>query len=179
MCHRLLLCCVLGCGAAACSHEDPPPSETECERSCPSTSGVDLSAPAVTFSADVVPIFAKSCNDQLCHGNALGARAGLYLGPAANASVTEIASVYGALTRPSKTAPSVAIISPGSPAQSFLMHKVDGCQNSLGLTCDAEPNLCRADCGDPMPPLPRDTYAELSSDDKLTLRRWIAQGAPL
>jgi len=136
-----------------------------------------LTTPTVSFAADVFPIFAVSCNEQLCHGSATGARADLYLGPATEASREQINGVHADLQRASLTAPELMLVAPGDPRHSFMMLKIDGCQNSLGLDCEAEPNLCRADCGDPMPPLPRDEYPSLSNDQKDTIRRWIAQGA--
>lgn len=162
----------------ACSGEESPPAEeNECERSCPKTPGQDLTSPTVSFTDDVFPIFEKNCSDMLCHGSDEAPRADLYLGPAEGATAEDLDDVYANLEGASTTAPSVKLISAGDPTRSFLMNKVDGCQNRLGLTCDAEPNLCRADCGDPMPPLPRDTYSPLTDAEKLTLRRWIAQGA--
>ena len=163
----------------SCSSEEPESSGDECNAECPRTEGADLSSPSVSFAADVVPIFVRNCNDDLCHGFAEAPRANLYLGPEAPATSEQIQAVHAGLTRASRTAPAMMLVTPGAPQQSFLMLKVDGCQNSLGLTCDAEPNSCRADCGDPMPPLPRDVYPELSQNEKLTLRRWIAQGAGL
>lgn len=162
-----------------CSSEEEPKQETdECRLRCPTTTtGLDLMNPTVSFSNEVMPIFERNCSEQLCHGNAEGPRAELYLGPAEDATETDITTVYADLKRPSKTAPSLMLVDPGNPDQSFMMLKLEGCQNTLGLTCTAEPNLCRSECGDPMPPLPRDTYASLDDTAKLTLRRWIAQGA--
>ncbi len=165
--------------AWSCSSDEPNSPGDECNAECPSSRGVDLNTPVVSFSEDVFPIFARNCNDDLCHGHAEAPRADLYLGPEASATSEQIQAVHAGLTRASTTAPAIMLVAPGAPQQSFLMHKVDGCQNSLGLACDAEPNSCRADCGDPMPPLPRDVYPELSPDEKVTLRRWIAQGANL
>jgi hypothetical protein len=161
-----------------CSGEEAPKAESdECRLHCPSTTGVDLMSPTVSFSTEVMPIFEKNCTEQLCHGNAEGPRAELYLGPAEGATESDVALVYADLKRPSKTAASLMLVEPGNPEQSFMMLKVDGCQNTSGLNCAPEPNLCRSECGDPMPPLPRDTYVPLDDEAKLTLRRWIAQGA--
>ena len=163
---------------AACSNDRDSTAVSDCNRACPNVDTTDLSTPPTSFETDVFAIFAQSCNEQLCHGNALGARAGLYLGPIQGASTTDLQTVYNGLLGPSQTAPALFLVQPGAPAQSFLMHKIDACQNSLDVACAAEPNQCRQDCGDPMPPLPRDTYAELSEAQKLVIRRWIAQGAP-
>lgn len=175
-----ILAVLASCSVAldACSSEEAPAVEaSECERGCPTASEQELMSPTVSFTEDVFPIFEKNCSDMLCHGSDEAPRADLYLGPAEDATSGDLDEVYANLHRASTTAPSVRVISVGDPERSFLMNKVDGCQNSLGLTCDAEPNLCRADCGDPMPPLPRDTYSPLAEMEKLTLRRWIAQGA--
>ncbi len=173
---------VCGVGATsltlACSSDSAQKApEDECKRGCPSYHTANLMSPSVSFASDVFPIFTQHCNDDLCHGNAQGSRADLYLGPELNASNGQISAVYEGLMRASKTAPAVMVVAPGDPAQSFLMNKVEGCQNKRNLQCYAEPNLCRAECGDPMPPLPRESYPELGDEDKMTLRRWIAQGA--
>jgi hypothetical protein len=170
---------------AACSTDDPgPPSDSEntarlCTASCPGTSGLDLTTPAVSFARDVFPIFAANCNQVACHGSTDGPKAALYHGPPADATPADITAVFDGLERASVAVNTMMLIAAGDPAGSFLMRKVEGCQNSLGLSCtQILPNECELPCGEPMPPLPRDVYPGLGQDDVNTIRRWIAQGAP-
>ncbi len=74
----------------------------------------------------------------------------------------------------SKTAPSMNLVTAGNPAQSFMMLKLDGCQDSAGLTCTPQPGAVSSSaCGDPMP----QASPILTSDERNLFRRWIAQGA--
>ena len=63
--------------------------------------------------------------------------------------------------------PTMAIVAPGNPRESFMMRKVDGSQ------CVLDPQCIDRDCGDSMPR--REEMLPLDARD--TLRRWIAQGA--
>ena len=61
------------------------------------------------------------------------------------------------------------------------MLKVDGCQDSAGLTCTAQDGaLCQTACGDSMPQFD-DPGAELDfplpAEQANKIRAWIAQGA--
>lgn len=74
----------------------------------------------------------------------------------------------------SKTAPEMPIVTAGSPEQSFLMLKMDGCHNSAGLACTPRPGAKTNDpCGDSMP----QTSGLLCDNERTIVRRWIAQGA--
>ena len=75
----------------------------------------------------------------------------------------------------SQTAPELDLIAPGSPSRSFLVLKIEGCQNSsTGITCRAQPGAkTTAPCGDTMPQAAR----PLCNADRELLRRWIQQGA--
>jgi hypothetical protein len=133
----------------------------------------ELPARDVSFSADILPIFENSCAlSSACHGNpsSPNTSAGYqpYLGevdPATTPSDVDaiLALIVG---QPSRAAPGLAIVEPGAPEQSFLMHKMDD-----SLSCSSVE--CPDGCGDVMPkgsgPLERET--------RDLVRGWIAQGA--
>jgi hypothetical protein len=168
--------CGIGLYAVGCSSEEP--EEDMCRKDCPRNEGLDLMTPRVSFAAEISPVFARSCSQQLCHGNPAGPRAELYLGPATGTTEADLDGVHGGLLRASKTAPVMPLVTPGFPQQSFLLAKIEGCQNKLHLTCNSEANTCNEMCGDGMPPPPNTLYPPLSSQERLAIRRWIAQGAP-
>lgn len=150
---------------------------------CPAdTSDADLTTP-VSFRADVFgPIFQTSCNDNTCHGHQTNARGGSWLGPpSGDVSDEMLQAVIDGLLEPSATAPALANVVPGDPSQSFLMLKVDGCQDEAGLTCTSQQGaLCGTDCGDSMPQLDDPEGGEvfpLTADQRNKIRAWIAQGA--
>jgi len=163
--------------------------------SCPaSVEGVDLDAPVVSFQNDVFPIFQQSCNDTACHGSTNNPAGELYLGPeSATPSSAELANVVSALiTTPSAIGPEGTLgVVAGDWQKSFLMLKVDGCQNDVGLDCsgDAKANQDSAcdppePCGDGMPQLDQEDADSLGTDpfplgedQRHTIRRWIHQGA--
>jgi hypothetical protein len=109
-----------------------------------------------------MPIFAQHCASTACHGSTRGGNNGVYLGaedPSRVASETT--------TQASITLPSMSIVKPGDPSNSFLMHKLDGDLCTLQRSCEG------GDCLDPMPkgkPL-------LDEAQRLSVRRWITQGA--
>ena len=62
------------------------------------------------------------------------------------------------------------LVAPSDPANSFLMHKVDGDQCTLAAACA---NSAFRDCGQQMP-WNSGTIEATSAD---AIRAWIAQGA--
>lgn len=171
-------------GGSGGTTTDGPPIASYCEPagSCPvDASGADLTAP-VSFEADVMPIFQASCNDTLCHGDRTRARGDLWLGPeeGETASAEDLDTIVSTLTgKGSELNTDLKNVVPGDWENSFLMHKVDGCQNDLGLDCDESlldsTAVCGESCGDGMPQ-DEDLYA-LTEDERNTIRAWIAQGA--
>ncbi len=158
--------------------EDEP---TKCEApACPvDVAGMDLTTPKVGFTSQVLPLFRRSCGlSSTCHGSPTSSASDLYLGPKQSDTTTAIDPaklVAGLLNVPSKTAPSLALVKPSDPAQSFLMLKVDGCQNAAGLACTPQPKAkSGTPCGDRMP----QSSGVLCHEDRDLVRRWIAQGAP-
>ncbi|WP_394838365.1 hypothetical protein LVJ94_15805 [Pendulispora rubella] len=59
-------------------------------------------------------------------------------------------------------------VTPGDPAQSYVMHKLDGDQKQLAAACTGEP-----DCGSQMP----QGQPPLAQSTRDTIRRWITEGA--
>lgn len=166
----------IACGSDDSSGDDGGSS------SCPSQdcpfdySTVDLSSPAVSFQGEVMPIFQRACNFSSCHGKEVGSKAELYLGPNTSGgdpdAATRTAIIQGIVGQPSLTASSMNLVTASDPANSFLMVKMDGCQNARGLTCDPQATDTEP-CGDSMP----QRADLLCPDERDTVRRWIAQGA--
>ncbi len=116
-----------------------------------------------TLVRDVEPLMRASCGfGASCHGTAQ---------PAGLVQLTlgsgDAAALRARLLANSRREPSLALVTPGDPSASFLMHKLRG--DFTGLPC--APNAC----GERMPqrsnPLPEEEIA--------LLERWIQQGAPL
>lgn len=133
----------------------------------------DVSGPDVSFSRDILPFFSFNCAFSSCHdGHAR--EAGLYLGPNfldGPADAQAAAAVRASLLSASTTALGLRRVAPFEPDRSFLMLKIDGCQNLLGLTCGGA--LRGAPCGSRMPAL----SAELPPEKRDMLARWVARGA--
>lgn len=137
-------------GANACTAHESPSAEA-------------LASPKTTF-ADVVPILTQSCAFSSCHASHGASNHGLFLAPKND---EDTALVKTGLMAKSHALPAMAYVAPGNPAESFLMHKLDGDQCTLAARC------VDGACGDSMPqgnPL----LGEAARD---TVRRWIAQGA--
>jgi hypothetical protein len=141
---------------AGCS--DPP--APACAAYVP-PAGTDLTLPPVQLQRDVVPILSRSCAFVSCHGAASGENNGLYLG-------TDGARVHAeAVGRPAGELPSMRYVAPGDPAESYVMHKIDGDQCTLAARCEG------GDCGVSMP----EGSDRMAIRDRDVVRRWIAQGA--
>lgn len=140
-------------------------------------SGTDLSTPRVTFGADVVPIFAKSCaTSTTCHGSATGTNNGVTLGTVGSSADAHAihANLVGVASRED---PSMSFVAAGDPAHSYLMHKMDGYE------CTADPQCTGGPPGVPAPSPPSCQNSMPSGSPLLdvsvrdTVRRWIQQGA--
>lgn len=167
---------------------------------CYDYSTFDGTSPTVTFSADVLPIFRGSCGiSSACHGcDDIGTPGCTnpgyqpYLGTSvAQAAPTTaqiaaiIASTVGqpaALQTSSIDGtqvgnPDMSIIKAGNPANSFMMYKLDGSfptvPDNTEVTCSTLTCASTMSCGGAMP----SGVAPISSTERDTLRRWIAQGA--
>ena len=124
-----------------------------------------------SFSADVVPIFAKNCavGGGTCHGDMPTLP---YLG-VPDGSVDPASILQKIVGVRSAEDPAMDFVAPGDPGQSYLMHKIDGDACTLAADCakSAYPEL--AQCGAPMP----FEAAMLPAATRDVVRAWIAQGA--
>lgn len=181
--------------SVACSSEDPgsggnkpsngnEPALSFCgpaDTCPPDTTGVDLTTP-VSFRDDIYgPIFQQGCNSITCHSSQGTPRGGVWLGQlTGEPSEAMLESIIAGLVQPSATAPEMKNVEPGKPEESFLMLKIDGCQDHAGLSCTVQEGaLCDTPCGDGMPQFdnPPDEIYPLTVEERHTIRAWIAQGA--
>lgn len=182
---------VLGTG---CSSEEPsgdgdgdgPVPYTFCapaDTCPPSVAGVDFTTP-VSFKTDIYDAFlVSSCGGgTACHGTAN--LTGLGLGNSTNPMDT--AAVVADLTTRTSAISGTKNVVAGDWQNSFLMQKLDGCQNDSGLTCDPEADslimsVCGGPCGDAMPQSEGDMHNPneypLTKAQRDKVRAWIQQGA--
>jgi hypothetical protein len=121
-----------------------------------------------------MPFFSTTCAFGGCH-DGRSRLAGLYLGPnftdgAADANTR--AEVHAALLSQATTTPDLPRVTPGDPSHSFVLLKLQGCQNDVGLTCTG--SVAGKPCGARMPALSEPVPAE----KRRLIARWIAAGAP-
>jgi hypothetical protein len=134
-------------------------SETGKARQCLAPPpGVDVTQPAISFNTQVVPIVQKNCALSACHADAK-VSLGIYL-------PKDAAEIYKAFQTAATSNLKLDFVKAGAPAESFMMHKLDGTH------CDLDKDCVKGACGTEMPP-----GELLSIDDRTTIRRWIAQGA--
>jgi len=144
---------LLGCpgsdpGGSSCEDYSPP-------------AGFDAQSPKVGFAADVAPIFKQSCAFSTCHGASTGTANGVYLG-------SDTARVHtGLVSNKATELPTMPLVTPGDPRNSYLMRKIDGSQCALDAQCTG--GLCQ----DSMPK----AQDKLPVETRDVVRRWIAQGA--
>lgn len=143
---------------------------------CFQYTGWDGMTPAVTFKADVLPIFRASCSTVMtCHGSEIPPipNQHFYGTPtsAGAMSAAQIQEIFaGAVGVSSVDDPDMDVVKVGDPEHSFMMYKLDANPNvdCSRLTCNAS-----ASCLPGMPYL----LPPLSLETRDTIRRWIAQGA--
>lgn len=126
----------------------------------------------VSFASDLVPFFSVTCAFDGCH-NERSREAGLFLGlNFADGSPDEAMrrEIWDSLLAPATTT-DLPRVAPLEPERSFLLLKVQGCQNEVGLSCPA--STAGPSCGARMPAL----SDPLSDDRRAMLSRWIADGA--
>ena len=142
------------------------------------TSCADLTTPAVSFAADVQPLFNKSCSISTpgtCHALQPAGNATPYLiflgAPDGGVDAAEMLS--GIVGKPAAEDPKLDIVAPGDPEHSYLMHKLDYDQCQFATECNATGDPLFFNCGVGMPY--QSGNADLPTRD--AVRRWIAQGA--
>jgi hypothetical protein len=151
-----------------------PPAATEggaydlCQAYMPDA---DLSMPA-SFGADVAPVFQRNCTSggAMCHGTQGNAP---YLGEA-DAGVDAQIILARIVSVKSDEDPSMQLVAPADPANSYLMHKLDHDQCILAAECAVSTfgryyPTCGANMPLQMPQLPAAT--------RDAIRAWIEQGA--
>lgn len=193
----LPLLAAIGCSSSASPSSTGAGGSAACEPTCKTVDYTKLPAtPVVSFKTDVfAAIMRPTCNASTCHGVTaakstkplLYPPGGLYLGPGSNDTATTVdaallTQVVTALKGTSKTAPSMAIVSPNSPDTSFLMLKLTGCENTKSLACtvqSADISETKTLCGDPMPPKCFASQFSIALTDAqiATFATWIKQGA--
>jgi hypothetical protein len=182
-------------GSVGCSSSSSPGSTgntssadtVDCEDGgCTACTGPTSTAAMVSFSATIQPILRVGCGTggNTCHGQYPGtmSAANLYLAePTANgdgngdagAIIPEIVGMK------SIEAPSLDLVNPGNPEESYLMHKIDGdLMCTLGSSCAAIAGLnlnatITQPCGIQMP----QNSPPLTVDERTEIWNWIAQGA--
>lgn len=119
---------------------------------------------AVSFRADVMPIFATACSS--CHTDPT---ASIYFGQGGTTE-PEAAAIYAKLLEgESKQAPHLAFVAPGDPLHSYMLAKIE--YPDPGGTCAA------VQCDEPGCELPAPPAGPLSDQDKGVLRSWVMNGA--
>lgn len=131
----------------------------------------------VSLSATLVPIVNRSCTFSSCHGDTRRPAAKLYLGPKKGEGEAWTAEerdtlVQNLVNAPSEITSEMMLVKAARPEESWLMHKLDGCQESAGVSDCSSPSQA-GPCGDSMP----ERSPLLSCSERTAFRNWIAQGA--
>jgi hypothetical protein len=163
---RLVLVLVV-VGSGGCGTD--PPSWAVDSGACvayavPSTT--DLSMPPVSFATDVMPIFNRSCGSSRCHGSTSAPTGNVFLG-ASTAKGADATMVLANLVAKPSGEMGMMFVAPGNPAASYVMHKLDGDQCALPMSCTGD------GCTHSMP----SDGSILAVDTRDIVRRWIYQGA--
>jgi hypothetical protein len=160
-----------------------------------SGTGSSGSGPTISFANDIMPIFQASCAKAgACHNDPLAVVKGggpgkaggrPYLGTAPDGGAEtpmDIMKVYAGLLGPTPpnhitswelVSPTpMPYITPGNPAKSFLMIKMDGNQFSY------DPQCMSGDYGSCGLPMPSDDAQLKPLPEREKVRSWISQGAP-
>jgi hypothetical protein len=165
----------------------------------PYVSSADLAKPSVSFAQDVVPLLSYQCGLSPCHGhdNRIGSFPSnwgaplVYLGCAGPECDNPAPGpdVYIALVGLSDAGPeagpqppveirSMPFVTPGSPAKSYLMHKLDGDLCTLQGCIPNNALVSGAEMGPPWCGGQEPYFAgPLDETSRDLVRRWIAQGA--
>jgi hypothetical protein len=133
-----------------------------------------VTTPAVSLSEDVMPLFQQSCGiaGSTCHGSPIVTTQGRPFLDYPDGGSDAATVLTGIVGQPSTEDPQMSLVKAGDPAQSFMMHKLDGDQCTLASACAKGGSLYQ-DCGQQMPY----SSPRLDQEQRDTIRRWIAQGA--
>jgi hypothetical protein len=151
---------------------------------CFDYSTFDGGSPAVSFKADVLPIWRLSCGlSTSCHGNPSPTVVGQhYYGPPMSApepSAADITKILaGTVGVDSVDEPEMAVVKAGDPAHSFMMYKLDGDPSNIaaGVNCKTALQCATASPNGCLESMPQGG-PELGLAQRNTIRSWIAQGA--
>ncbi len=108
--------------------------------------------------ASVQGILQRGCVFSSCHG-----------GPSAYPSLGEAVDYNALVGVTSREVPSLRLVAPGDPAQSWLMIKLDGTMLQRA-ECRADPRVCGVSMPQGVP--------ILSRAERDLVRDWISMGAP-
>jgi hypothetical protein len=114
--------------------------------------GAPLPPGVVKFGTDVQPILASNCALSFCHAGA---------SPAGGLDMSAAVAFANLVGTPSNELPAMNRVTAGNPAQSYLIHKVNGTQTTVGGS------------GSKMPPGGSLTAVEIQ-----ILTKWVQDGAP-
>ena len=169
-----------------------PVKAAEAEAVAPFDSCVDLTTPSVSFEKDIRPILEQSCSVTMgCHGqpgNAQSTPGLLFFGAedGGTAASTILANMVGVA---SPEDPDLSIVKAGDPANSYMMHKLDGDHCRFAAACNATGQDSFLECGLRMPYQLPDLCLDSQTacvqkqsiqqqyGERDQIRRWIAQGA--
>lgn len=140
------VCTLLFCALAACPGDGTGLDENG------NPIGTPGNGDGVTLSGDVQPIFTANCAFSGCHAGGTPALGQNLSAGQAYASIVNVAS---------QEAPDLLRVHPSFPDSSYLIHKIQGTQGTVGGS------------GGRMPL----GGAALSADDIATIRAWITAGA--
>lgn len=170
---------IAACALVACAQSTPAPPGGDAATSPPDEGDdcileLGTGEGAVSFEQDLMPFFSVTCAFGGCH-DGLSRLAGLYLGPNFTDPVADEATrreVHASLLAPASTTRDLPRVTPFEPARSFLVLKINGCQNHANLSCNG--TAANAPCGARMPAL----SDPLPAASRSLIARWIAAGAP-
>jgi hypothetical protein len=129
-----------------------------CGASAPSTNDAGITDAGPPTWESVQAIVARSCAFTSCHG-------ALRAYPRLSPELAYESLISGA----SMQASSLRLVTAGDPAQSWLMHKLDGTMSSQSVCAGAN-----SPCGTSMP----QGVELLPSAERALIRAWIQMGAP-
>jgi hypothetical protein len=161
---------------------------------CPPDMNYNGAMPIVSLKNDLLAdisatksaggVFRRACSASSCHDESRPI-ADLFIAPPGKDPMTQMDIAISAaqierflngpdgVLRMSVTAPTMPIVDPERPWNSFLMRKLDECWTDIEAKCTAPVGDAPPPCGDSMP----QGGELLKADERDLIRRWIFQGA--